>query len=178
METTLTQLDFPYAGNGGRAPRRRGPRRARHKPGFQYGLYFRNRKPHAKRRDPRRAMKPANTYEALKREWYSKLRDEGFVDIESGEDSDSTVHMLHDHGSRSLIRAGDNMELAQAICYQAQDALENDAYFDDAWEKDVWMLYADRGLPMAEIAAKMGCSVKKVFTRVHRVRQRIAEDGR
>jgi len=95
---------------------------------------------------------------------------EGFDDIEYGRDTDSTRY-LKDDGTRYRLGQGHaELHIGAAAHQEASDV--GGEMHDDPFSAEVWRLWVDEGRSMREIALELGCSLKKVWTRVQRVDER------
>jgi uncharacterized protein YdaT len=96
------------------------------------------------------------TFKKLQAEWYKKLKDEGFKDIE---DTNSENEFLKDwHSSYFQTRHTPLDFEANAEYYRRATALLNGYEFASELERSVWALHSD-GVSLRKIAAKLEIKV-------------------
>lgn len=109
----------------------------------------------------------------LRREWYGRLRDEGFRDIESILDDGSTAPLIAtsirtDRGSR-LVREPDACEATSYYFSRAGAFLASYSFGSDV-DRDVWSLHVE-GASFRRIGRELGIPTKRAFDIVHRLRR-------
>jgi uncharacterized protein YerC len=112
-------------------------------------------------------MSDAKDFDALQREWYQRLKDDGFVDIENSKGE------LKAHGSqKDLERLRDwNTEGIRIVSdyYSRAGEFLNVHAFTSLADRAVWRLHSE-GIGYHKIAARLGISYSAVLRTVHRLR--------
>lgn len=116
-------------------------------------------------------------FKKLKKEWYRKLKKEGFVDIEKAEHSLGPFYSCarrFDVGSRDEVAEVTNLKYdAKEEYYRLAEHFLNEFEFDNKIEKIIWTMHTE-GKTIREISSLKKIKMKK--DKVHEVIKRLASE--
>lgn len=99
---------------------------------------------------------------AVRDEWYNKLKQEGFKDIENNHEENSYLHVWEKHYFTNVCKP-EKIDENKSYYEAASDFLNSHPFTTDE-EKTVWELHAD-GLSLRQTAKKLG----KKICRIHKI---------
>jgi hypothetical protein len=103
-------------------------------------------------------------FEKLKEKWYSKLKREGFEDIEKDEDSLKVWSSTIFGKTKALIQHGGWQ--AKATYYQMASTFLSEYKFDNDRERKIWEKHSE-GLSMRDISVSLGTKRSKTYSRTY-----------
>ncbi len=90
-------------------------------------------------------------YEKLKKVWYKKLADSGFVDIESNSDRISSTHVSRFSGLKKYGEFSNEWRASKEMYYRYATSFLNEYQFETELEKTIWE-YHSNGMSSRQIA--------------------------